>query len=146
MHRNEWVENADRWVAGFLEMFEEGCHKMVRQSMHNYVQTFIFMRLKNDSFHSQNQAVLRICLLSTYYFGIVSHNLGVYQGTAIRDRIQERLRGQQSGESKYLQNGDKDVDDDDEEEYYDDDSYEHYYDDEEYYDDGEDKKDEKEKK
>jgi choline-phosphate cytidylyltransferase len=29
MHRNEWVENADRLVAGFLEMFEEGCHKMV---------------------------------------------------------------------------------------------------------------------
>ncbi|KAF6139089.1 hypothetical protein GIB67_010815 [Kingdonia uniflora] len=29
MHRNEWVENADRWVAGFLAMFEEGCHKMV---------------------------------------------------------------------------------------------------------------------
>jgi hypothetical protein len=23
------VENADRLVAGFLEMFEEGCHKMV---------------------------------------------------------------------------------------------------------------------
>ncbi|WRX08770.1 hypothetical protein QQP08_001257 [Theobroma cacao] len=32
MHRNEWVENADRWVAGFLEMFEEGCHKMVSKS------------------------------------------------------------------------------------------------------------------
>ncbi|CAH9104571.1 unnamed protein product [Cuscuta europaea] len=29
MHRNEWIENADRLVAGFLEMFEEGCHKMV---------------------------------------------------------------------------------------------------------------------
>jgi len=29
VHRNEWVDNADRWVAGFLEMFEEGCHKMV---------------------------------------------------------------------------------------------------------------------
>ncbi|GER53991.1 choline-phosphate cytidylyltransferase [Striga asiatica] len=28
MNRNMWVENADRWVAGFLEMFEEGCHKM----------------------------------------------------------------------------------------------------------------------
>ncbi|XP_003631248.1 choline-phosphate cytidylyltransferase 1-like isoform X2 [Vitis riparia] len=28
MHRNEWVENADRFVAGFLEMFEESCHKM----------------------------------------------------------------------------------------------------------------------
>ncbi|XP_028114924.1 choline-phosphate cytidylyltransferase 1-like [Camellia sinensis] len=27
-HRNIWVENADRMVAGFLEMFEEGCHKM----------------------------------------------------------------------------------------------------------------------
>jgi hypothetical protein len=29
IHRNEWVENADRLVAGFLEMFEEHCHKMV---------------------------------------------------------------------------------------------------------------------
>ncbi|KAK9937216.1 hypothetical protein M0R45_014020 [Rubus argutus] len=28
MQRNEWVENADRLVAGFLEMFEEGFHKM----------------------------------------------------------------------------------------------------------------------
>lgn len=26
---NEWVENADRWVSGFLEKFEEGCHVMV---------------------------------------------------------------------------------------------------------------------
>ncbi|KAJ0087858.1 hypothetical protein Patl1_33212 [Pistacia atlantica] len=67
MHRNEWVENADRWVAGFLEMFEEGCHKM---------------------------------------------------GTAIRDRIQERLRGQMSSDSKYLlPNGEDDGDED--EEYYD---------------------------
>jgi choline-phosphate cytidylyltransferase len=24
----EWVENADRWVAGFLAKFEEGCHSM----------------------------------------------------------------------------------------------------------------------
>ncbi|KAG0492044.1 hypothetical protein HPP92_005137 [Vanilla planifolia] len=28
MQHNEWVENADRWVAGFLEKFEEGCHIM----------------------------------------------------------------------------------------------------------------------
>ncbi|KAL6983194.1 T-complex protein 1 subunit beta [Sarracenia purpurea var. burkii] len=79
MHRNEWVENADRWVAGFLEMFEEGCHKM---------------------------------------------------GTAIRDRIQERLMvmGQQT---HLLQNGQVDVDEE-EDEYYDDDS-EEYYDEEEYY-------------
>ncbi|XP_047338172.1 choline-phosphate cytidylyltransferase 1-like [Impatiens glandulifera] len=27
-YRNIWVENADRMVAGFLEIFEEGCHKM----------------------------------------------------------------------------------------------------------------------
>ena len=32
-HHDEWVENADRWVVGFLEMFEEGCHKMVCQSI-----------------------------------------------------------------------------------------------------------------
>ncbi|KAK8942232.1 hypothetical protein KSP40_PGU013841 [Platanthera guangdongensis] len=25
---DEWLENADRWVAGFLEKFEEGCHSM----------------------------------------------------------------------------------------------------------------------
>ncbi|KAJ8770543.1 hypothetical protein K2173_018034 [Erythroxylum novogranatense] len=80
MHRNEWVENADRLVAGFLEMFEEGCHKM---------------------------------------------------GTAIRDRIQEGLIGQQL--RGLTQNG-KD-DDEDEEEYYDDD--EEYYDDEESYDEKE---------
>jgi choline-phosphate cytidylyltransferase len=72
MHRNEWVENADRWVAGFLEMFEEGCHKM---------------------------------------------------GTAIRDRIQERLMGQQTSGGHLLENGD-------EEDEYDTDDY---YDEEEYY-------------
>ncbi|KAG6660495.1 hypothetical protein I3843_03G105500 [Carya illinoinensis] len=81
MHRNEWVENADRWVAGFLEMFEEGCHKM---------------------------------------------------GTAIRDRIQERLMGQQSRESAYfLENGNENVEDDDDEEYYDEDDDD--YDEEDYY-------------
>lgn len=97
MHRNEWVENADRLVAGFLEMFEEGCHKM---------------------------------------------------GTAIRERIQERL-GQQSRDWKYLlQNGKGDIDDV-EEYYYDDDETddeeEYYYDDEEYYEE-EDEESEKEKK
>lgn len=28
MNHGEWVDNADRWVAGFLEKFEEGCHIM----------------------------------------------------------------------------------------------------------------------
>ncbi|XP_057507134.1 choline-phosphate cytidylyltransferase 2-like [Actinidia eriantha] len=77
MHRNEWVENADRWVAGFLEMFEEGCHKM---------------------------------------------------GTAIRDRIQERLMGQQP--RGLLPNGHVDVDNEDE---YSDDDSDEYYDEEEYF-------------
>ncbi|XP_051152021.1 choline-phosphate cytidylyltransferase 1-like [Andrographis paniculata] len=71
VRRNMWVENADRLVAGFLEMFEEGCHKM---------------------------------------------------GTAIRDRIQESLRGQQV--MGLLENGE----DSDEDAYY-------YDTDEEYYDD-----------
>uniref|UniRef100_A0A2P2LEX5 choline-phosphate cytidylyltransferase n=2 Tax=Rhizophora mucronata TaxID=61149 RepID=A0A2P2LEX5_RHIMU len=86
MHRNEWVENADRWVAGFLEMFEEGCHKM---------------------------------------------------GTAIRERIQERLRGQNS--TVLLQNGKSD-DEDEDEEYYD--EYDNYDDDEEYYFEDEESNDE----
>ncbi|GAV83846.1 CTP_transf_2 domain-containing protein [Cephalotus follicularis] len=71
MHRNEWVENADRLVAGFLEMFEEGFHKM---------------------------------------------------GTAIRDRIQERLRGQHligstydSGDDEYYYDYDSDEYDDEDE-------------------------------
>ncbi|KAL2906841.1 Choline-phosphate cytidylyltransferase 1 [Bienertia sinuspersici] len=94
MNRNEWIENADRWVAGFLEMFEEGCHKM---------------------------------------------------GTAIRDRIQESLMGQQSREM--LPNGM--ADGDESEEYFDDDAYyddddEYYYDEGEYSDNEDDK--EKEKK
>ncbi|KAK9086089.1 hypothetical protein Sjap_026500 [Stephania japonica] len=83
LHHNEWVENADRWVAGFLAMFEEGCHKM---------------------------------------------------GTAIRDRIQEQLRGQQL--KGLLQNDDDDDEADESDGYY-------YYegsgdsDDEEYYDEDE---------
>ncbi|XP_054778027.1 choline-phosphate cytidylyltransferase 2-like [Prosopis cineraria] len=73
MHRDEWIENADRLVAGFLEMFEESCHKM---------------------------------------------------GTAIRDRIQERLRSQHQN---YLLYEDEDDDDEEEEELYDEDESEAYY-------------------
>ncbi|XP_057786516.1 choline-phosphate cytidylyltransferase 2-like [Salvia miltiorrhiza] len=71
VHPNVWVENADRWVAGFLEMFEERCHKM---------------------------------------------------GTAIRDRIQESLRGQPAK--------DYNTSSEEEDEYGDDDDDEYYYDDE----------------
>ncbi|KAK4484339.1 hypothetical protein RD792_006916 [Penstemon davidsonii] len=83
MNRDTWVENADRWVVGFLEMFEERCHKM---------------------------------------------------GTAIRDRIQESLRGQQA--RGLLPDGHDNGD----EEYYYDDEEEEYYDDEEYYESDEKKK------
>ncbi|KAM7259753.1 hypothetical protein ACFE04_015494 [Oxalis oulophora] len=64
VHHDEWVEKSDRWVAGFLEMFEESFHKM---------------------------------------------------GTAIKDRIQERLKGQQligfiydSGDDEYYYEDDSD--------------------------------------
>uniref|UniRef100_A0A7N0RJE0 Uncharacterized protein n=1 Tax=Kalanchoe fedtschenkoi TaxID=63787 RepID=A0A7N0RJE0_KALFE len=95
MHRNEWVENADRWVAGFLEMFEEGCHKM---------------------------------------------------GTAIRDRIQERL--QSSGSMNFLQYRSKSEgeEDDNEDYYYDDYEYDDDDDDDEYYEDYADLKDHKDSK
>ncbi|XP_020269824.1 choline-phosphate cytidylyltransferase 2 [Asparagus officinalis] len=56
MLHDEWVENADRWVAGFLEKFEEGCHSM---------------------------------------------------GTAIKERIQERLMRSQSKEFSLLQYDDE---------------------------------------
>ncbi|KAK4748136.1 hypothetical protein SAY87_014722 [Trapa incisa] len=42
MSHTEWVENADRWVAGFLEMFEEGCHKMgtaIRDRIHESLRS-----------------------------------------------------------------------------------------------------------
>lgn len=48
MHRNEWVENADRWVAGFLEMFEEGCHKM-GTAIKDRIQESIRSQLLRDS-------------------------------------------------------------------------------------------------
>lgn len=48
MHRNEWVENADRWVAGFLEMFEERCHKM-GTAIKDRIQESIRSQLVRDS-------------------------------------------------------------------------------------------------
>lgn len=60
--------------------------------------------------------------------------MSICQGTAICDRIQESLRGQQSNDDSFLQNGT----DDEDEEYYDDheeDSDEEYF--EEYFDNNE---------
>lgn len=49
MHRDEWVENADRLVAGFLEMFEEGCYKMVG-SFSYLSKRLLSVENGNDSF------------------------------------------------------------------------------------------------
>ena len=69
--------------------------------------------------------------MHVHYYLTYCHHLNLFQGTAIRDRIQERLRGQQF----LLQNGKDNKDGDDKEYYYEDDSDEEYY--EEYYDDEE---------
>ncbi|KAJ7107258.1 hypothetical protein O6H91_Y574400 [Diphasiastrum complanatum] len=36
IHHSEWVENADRWVSGFLEKFEEGCYLMEKGHSDKY--------------------------------------------------------------------------------------------------------------
>lgn len=102
MRRNEWVENADRLVAGFLEMFEERCHKMVY------------------SFPPHGLTYLVICHVTQMHNPFVCwlYIIGCCcKGTAIKDRIQERLRGQHLIGFIY----DKEDDDD---YYYDDDSVE----------------------
>lgn len=75
----------------------------------------------------------------------------VNQGTAIRDRIQERLRGQQGSGPTYLLPYDDEIDDlvdeDDEEYYYgdeDEDDEEYYYDDQDDYEEEDDDDDEEE--
>ena len=60
MHRNEWVENADRLVAGFLEMFEEGCHKMVSQSIHTSRYTLFVL---NSTFNIKLGYVCELMIL-----------------------------------------------------------------------------------
>ncbi|XP_072960885.1 choline-phosphate cytidylyltransferase 2-like [Typha angustifolia] len=40
MRHEEWVENADRWVAGFLEKFEERCHIMETAIKDRIKETF----------------------------------------------------------------------------------------------------------
>ena len=93
--------------------------------------------------------------MSTRYFFIDSVGLSYWslsQGTAIRERIQESLRSQQSRDWKnLLQNGkEDDVGEEGDEYYYDDDDTddgEEYYDDDEYEEDDEQgKKDEKDEK
>lgn len=58
MHKNEWlekwVENADRWVAGFLEKFEEGCH-----IMETAIKDRIQERLRRQSSKGLNASMLQ---------------------------------------------------------------------------------------
>lgn len=48
IHHSEWVENADRWVAGFLEKFEEGCYLM-ETAIKTRIQKGLNEQLKNRS-------------------------------------------------------------------------------------------------
>ncbi|KAF3443500.1 hypothetical protein FNV43_RR13183 [Rhamnella rubrinervis] len=103
MHRNEWVENADRWVAGFLEMFEEGCHKM---------------------------CVSYSFLVSLLHDLNLSHTGYSHQGSNSR-AVEGQSRLLTNGKDDLDNDDDEeyyDEDDDDEEEYYDDGEY---YDEEE---------------
>jgi choline-phosphate cytidylyltransferase len=62
-HRNIWVENADRLVAGFLEMFEEGCHRMgtaivdriQEQIMTNNIRGLIYDKDDDDDDEAEDE-------------------------------------------------------------------------------------------
>lgn len=76
----EWMENADRWIVGFLEKFEEGCHMMVSmsQGIHKW------------SLNSRGN----LWSWTVYYLLLL-----IGQETAIKDRIQEGLKRQGRSES-----------------------------------------------
>ncbi|CAL9125516.1 unnamed protein product [Musa textilis] len=54
LHHDEWVENADRWVAGFLGKFEEGCH-----IMETAIKDRIQEKLKRQSSKEMNTNLLQ---------------------------------------------------------------------------------------
>ncbi|URD78132.1 Choline-phosphate cytidylyltransferase [Musa troglodytarum] len=54
LHHDEWVENADRWVAGFLGKFEEGCH-----IMETAIKDRIQEKLKRQSSKEMNANLLQ---------------------------------------------------------------------------------------
>ncbi|KAM3211097.1 hypothetical protein ACQJBY_064737 [Aegilops geniculata] len=44
----EWMENADRWIVGFLEKFEEGCH-MMETAIKDRIQEGLKRQAKSES-------------------------------------------------------------------------------------------------
>jgi choline-phosphate cytidylyltransferase len=94
--QEEWVENADRWVVGFLEKFEEGCHSMV---------SYLFLLVVLLLLYAIRNSML-----------ICAYILTISQGTAIKERIQERLKAQSRDFSLLQYDSDDDVDDDEAEE------------------------------
>uniref|UniRef100_A0A0D9X4N9 choline-phosphate cytidylyltransferase n=1 Tax=Leersia perrieri TaxID=77586 RepID=A0A0D9X4N9_9ORYZ len=44
----EWMENADRWIVGFLEKFEEGCH-MMETAIKDRIQEGLKRQGRSDS-------------------------------------------------------------------------------------------------
>jgi hypothetical protein len=76
---NEWVENADRWVSGFLEKFEEGCHVMVHNLLviqsaysttlllhHGFMATCFYVRLLGTIHTSETDKVY-----TSYFFSFL---------------------------------------------------------------------------
>lgn len=54
---DEWVENADRWVAGFLAKFEEGCHSMgtaIKERIQERLQSKDFSLLQYEDESEDN--------------------------------------------------------------------------------------------
>lgn len=74
-HRNIWVENADRLVAGFLEMFEEGCHKMgtvIRDRIQEQMRTKSIKGLLYDKEEDDDEY--------DYYYGSSDDDEEYYDG------------------------------------------------------------------
>ncbi|XP_068650383.1 choline-phosphate cytidylyltransferase 2-like [Aristolochia californica] len=63
MHHGEWVENADRFMVGFLEKFEQGCHIMVSRSSESCKS------MPSDSKRWRNMAIPLFISLFMLFFG-----------------------------------------------------------------------------
>lgn len=51
----EWMENADRWIVGFLEKFEEGCH-MMETAIKDRIQEGLKRQAKSESNLSESDS------------------------------------------------------------------------------------------
>ena len=95
LNHEEWLANADRWVAGFLEKFEQHCHNMVICFSKNVIlQSYLYWIL-NLSDNWLVNAFNKWGKITGFQLELSSSTYCT-QETAIKDRIQERL-GRQLG-------------------------------------------------